>query len=142
MKKIIIIIGLILTAGLLYYIFSPDTPPIGSTELKISFVGSQRHNSKDLSSEYSIKRLEWFILSNEGQIKNWVEFGYIIPKVDLKDHYLIMSKFKILRLYKKPGCDECLGVPEGQATLDKTNSDKDFYYFYLMPKIMLSQGVG
>jgi hypothetical protein len=144
MKKILIIIGLGLafTIGLLYYIFSPDKPPIGSTELEISFVGSQRHNSKDLSSAYSINQLEWFILSSEDQVKNWEEWGYVIPKIDFADHYLIMSKFKILRLYKKPGCDECLGVPDGIAILDKTNSDKDFYYFYLMPKIMLSQGVG
>ncbi len=142
MKKIFILVGLVLVLGLTYYIFSADTPPVGSTELKISYVGASKHNSKDLSSDYSIKQLEWFILRNEEHVKNWEESGYVIPKVNFKDQYLIMSKFKILRLYKKPGCDECLGVPEGQAIFDKTNSDKDFYYFYVMPKILLSQGVG
>ena len=53
-----------------------------------------------------------------------------------------MSRFKITKLYQKPGCDECTGVPDGEAIFDKDKSDKNFYYFYLMPKIMLSQGVG
>ena len=142
MKKIAIIIGLILTAGLLYYIFSPDTPTIGSTELKIAFVTSQRHNSKDLSCDCLINNHDWIILSDSAQQKNWENDGYIIPPVDFSKNYLIMSKYKITKLYKKPGCDECLGVPDGDAFFDKSNSDKNLYYFYLMPKVMLSQGVG
>lgn len=142
MKKIVIIIGLILIGVLSYYIFSPNTPTIGSTELPINFVTSQKHNDKDLSCDCLINHFDWIILSDSGQQKNWENDGYVIPPVDFSKNYLIMTKYKITKLYKKPGCDECLGVPDGQVIFDKSNSDKDYYYFYLMPKVMLSQGVG
>ncbi len=133
---------LFLIIAVVYFISCTDGHTIGSTELKISFITSQKHNTKDLASEYSINQLEWLILSDSGQIKNWEICGYIIPYIDLRKNYLIMSKYKILNLYQKSGCDECLGVPVGEAIFDKGNSDSNYYYFYRMPKIMLSQGVG
>jgi hypothetical protein len=142
MKKILLIIGLLVTVGLLYYLFSADKPSKDSTELKIVFVKAQRHNTKDLSCDCLINNYEWIILSDNGQQQNWENDGYVIPQVDFSKNYLIMSKYKIIKLYKKPGCDECLGVPDGQAIFDKSNSNSDFYYFYFMPTIMLSQGVG
>jgi hypothetical protein len=112
------------------------------TELKISFVTSQRHTFKDLKYEGLLNDFDWIILTSKEQQENWENEGYVIPTVNYSKNYLIISKYKISKLYKKPGCNECLGVPDGKAIFNKKNSDKDFYYFYLMPKIMLSQGVG
>lgn len=142
MKRLLAITVLILTIGIIYFIYISVRHQVIGTELKITFVNSQKHNDKDLASEYSINELEWFILHDTDHVKNWEKFGYVVPQIDFKNHYLIMSKYKILKLYQKPGCDECTGVPDGEAIFDKENSDKGSYYFYLMPKVMLSQGVG
>jgi hypothetical protein len=53
-----------------------------------------------------------------------------------------MSRYKISKLYQEIFINKCVGVPDGRVIFDKENSNKNFYYFYLMPKIMLSQGVG
>ena len=111
-------------------------------ELEISFVTAQKHTSKTFGYNFGLDYGEWLIISGEEQRKNIENEGFIIPVIDFDKNFLIISRYKISKLYRKAGCNECLGVPDGRAVFDKENSDKDYYYFYLMPKIMLSQGVG
>lgn len=111
-------------------------------ELKVSFVTAQKHTPKDLTFKGGINDFEWIIISGEEQRKNLEQEGYVIPYVDFSKNYLIMSRYKISKLYRKAGNNTCLGVPDGRAVFDKENSDENFYYFYIMSKIMLSQGVG
>jgi hypothetical protein len=85
---------------------------------------------------------EWIILTNEHQKVNWERAGYIIPLVDFNKNFIIISRYKISSLYQKAGTNKCLGVPDGKAVFDKANSNTNFFYIYLMPTIMLSQGVG
>lgn len=116
---------------------------IKDKEIEISFIAAQEHTSKDL--EYSgmgINYYEWIIISNEVQMRNLGKMGYVIPRIDFEKNYIIMSRYKISKLYRKASCNKCIGVPDGRAIFDKGNSNSNFYYFYLMPKIMLSQGVG
>lgn len=110
--------------------------------MKISFVTAQKHTPKDLISNGGINDFEWIIISGEKQRKNLEQEGYVIPYIDFSKNYLIMSRYKIFKLYRKACNNSCLGVPDGRAVFDKENSDENFYYFYIMPKIMLSQGVG
>jgi len=111
-------------------------------KLEISFITAQKHTPQDLAYNGCLNNFEWIIIRGESQKKNLEEEGYIIPHIDFDTNYLIISRYKISTLYRKAGRNECLGVPDGKAIFDKENSDKGFYYFYLMPKIMLSQGVG
>lgn len=111
-------------------------------ELEISFVTAQEHTPEDLAFSGGLNEFEWIIIKGESQIKHFQEAGYIIPRIDFSKNYLIMSRYKISRLYRKPGIDPCSGVPDGRAFFDKRNSDNNFYYFYLMPTILLVQGVG
>ena len=142
MKRLFGISISIVIIGVIYFIYTTIRHQVIGTELKITFVNAQRHTPNDLACEGLLNDWEWGILSDAGQQKNWEKDGYVIPPVDFNKNYLIMSRFKITKLYQKPGCDECTGVPDGEAIFDKDKSDKNFYYFYLMPKIMLSQGVG
>ena len=110
--------------------------------LEISFITSEKHTEKSLTYEYALNSFEWIIIHGEGQKNNFEKEGYVIPSIDFDKNYLIISRYKITKLYRTARCNECEGVPDGCAVFDKKNSDKDYYYFYLMPKIMLSQGVG
>jgi hypothetical protein len=111
-------------------------------ELEISFVTEQKHTPTTLVYSFGLDYDEWMIINNEIQRKNIENEGFVIPVIDFNKNYLIISRYKISKLYRKAVCNECLGVPDGRVIFDKENSDKDYYYFYLMPKIMLSQGVG
>ena len=129
---IIIIIGL---SFLLKYL-------IIGRELKISFITEQKHSNETIADSYGLNYHEWFIINSNLQVINLEKKGYIVPNINFNKNFLIISRYKISKLYRKAGCNECLGVPDGHAIFDKENSDKDFYYFYLMPKVWLSQGVG
>ena len=106
-------------------------------ELKISFITAQKYTSKDLDIY-----MDWFIINSEAQKRNLESEGYVVPYVDFNKNYLIISQYKISKLYRKVICNECSGAPDGRAIFDKENSDENCYYFYLMPKIRLSQGIG
>lgn len=137
MKKYLIwIISIIIIIGLLFL-----TKYLIGEKLEISYVTSQEHTPKDLEAEGFLNEFDWFIIRSEGQRENIEKTGYIVPTVDFSKNFLIISRYKISKLYRKPGCDECLGVPDGRAIFDKKNSDENRYYFYLMPTILLSQGV-
>ncbi len=137
-KHIILLIAIIAIAGL----FVCFKHLILGEKLEISFVTAQKHTAKDLACHGGLNEFEWIIISGEEQRKNWEEEGYVIPLIDFSKNNLIISRHKISKLYRKAFNDPCLGVPDGKAIFDKKNSDKNFYYFYLMPKIVLSQGVG
>jgi uncharacterized protein YxeA len=134
MKKMYIILSIVLIViiGLLFLKYL-----IIGNELKISFVKVQKYNLKEPEIY-----MDWFIINSEAQKYNLEKEGYIIPYVDFNKNYLIISQYKISKLYLKVICNECTGAHDGRVIFDKENSDKDFYYFYLMPTIKLSQGVG
>lgn len=140
MKKTYVISLIIVVAIIGLFVFIKYR--IKGNRLEISFIMAQKHIPKDLAYIGGLNNYEWIIISGESQKVNLEEEGYIIPYIDFGKNYLIISRYKIYKLYRKAGYNECLGVPDGRAIFDKENSDNDFYYFYLMPKIMLSQGVG
>jgi hypothetical protein len=140
MKRIyiILLIIIVVTIGLATFI----KYLIIGKKLEISFITIQKHIPKDLAYNGCLNYYEWIIIKGEIQKENLEEEGYVIPDIDFSKNYLIISRYKILKLYQKTGINKSLGVPDGRVVFDKENSDKDYYYFYLMPKIMLSQGVG
>ncbi len=141
MKKIIIILSpIIIVTGIVLFIFMKDN--IIRKEMKISFIIAQNHTSKDLAYNGFLNSFEWVILSNEEQKKNWEDAGYIIPFVNFEKNYIIISRYKILKLYQKGSKSECTGVSDGKIIFDKEGSDSNLYYIYLMPNVMLSQGIG
>lgn len=140
MKKLYVILATSIAVAIGLFIFSKYL--IVGKELEISFVTAQKYTLKNISDNGYLNRYEWFIISGEIQRNNLVEEGYIIPAIDFNKNYLIISKYKISKLYRTVGDDLCSGVPNGRVIFDKGNSNNNFYYFYLMPKIMLSQGVG
>jgi len=111
-------------------------------EIKISFITSQRHTAIDLACANLLNSFEWVIISNNAQKNNWEIAGYIIPYVDFDKNNLIISRFKITKLYYNTHKTKYNGVPNGEVIVNIKDSDKNYYYFYLMPKIMLAQGVG
>jgi hypothetical protein len=139
MKKIYAILLIIIVVIIGVFVFFKHQ--IIGTELEISFVTEQKHTPKDMAADGLLNFFDWLILTDEGQKENWEEEGYVIPYVDFSKNFLIISRYKISKLYKA-GYNECEGVPDGKAIFDKKNSNKNFYYFYLMPKIWFSQGVG
>ena len=111
-------------------------------ELTISFVASEKHTISDLKSSGYLNAFEWIIISDESQRNIFEEQGYTVPKIDFNNYYLIISRYKISKLYRKVFINPCTGVNDGRAIFVKEDSNNNYYYFYLMPKIMLSQGVG
>jgi len=111
-------------------------------ELEISFVTAQKHTPKDLSFKGCLNDFEWIIISGEDQRRNLEQEGYVIPYNDFSKNYLLISRHKISKLFIKTGLNKCSGVPDGRVIFDRENSNRDFYYFYQIPRIMLSQGVG
>jgi hypothetical protein len=82
------------------------------------------------NSEYT-----WFI--------NWLADGLSLPHCDFSKNYLILSQYKIDRLYFHPNhIDECCGAPPGFADLNRLASKSHKVYIYKMPKILLTQGIG
>jgi len=139
MKKLyaILIICCSLIAGILVFV----KYLILGKEVDIILI-TEQYKSQTNTSGWDINNNEWIIISNENQLKNVEEDGFSVPHIDFNRNYLIMSKYKISKLYRKIYTNKCSGVPNGHIFFDKENSDNDSYYFYLMPKIMLSQGVG
>ena len=135
-KYLMLIISIITIVGLLFL-----TKYLIGEKWEISYVTSYEHTPEDLAAEGFLNEFEWFIIRSDGQRENIEKEGYVVPSVDFSKNFLIISRYKISKLYRKPGCDECLGVPDGRAVFDKKNSDENRYYFYLMPTILLSQGV-
>ena len=139
MKKKYIISLIIIVSVTLFFVLKHQ---IIGKELKISFITSQKHTPKSLADNWGLNCYEWLIITNENQKNNFERDGYFMPFVDFNKNYLIISRYKISKLYQKAGINRCVGVPDGHAIFDKENSNKDFYYFYLMPNIILSQGIG
>ena len=111
-------------------------------KLEVSFVKAQKHSQNDLAYKGCINNFEWIIICEESQRRNLMKEGYTIPDIDFSKNYLVISRYKISRLYQKACDNPYTGVPDGRAVFDKKKSNEDFYYFYLIPKVKLSQGVG
>ena len=117
-KYLILIISVISIIGLLFL-----TKYLIGEKLEISYVTSQEHTPEDLAAEGLLNEFDWIIIRSEDQRENIENKGYVVPSVDFSKNFLIISRYKISKLYRKPGCDECLGVPDGRAIFDKKNSD-------------------
>ena len=111
-------------------------------ELKISFITAQRYTPKDLSYNGGLNVYEWFVIRCDEQRENLLKEGYLIPNIDFRKNYLIVSRYKISKSYIKPRYNSCQYIMEGQVIFDKINSNENFYYFYTMSTIELSQGIG
>ncbi|MFN8366914.1 MAG: hypothetical protein U0Y96_06685 [Candidatus Kapaibacterium sp.] len=111
-------------------------------EVALLFVSAHKHTFHDVTADGGLNYFDWFIISDESQRSYLEQCGYAIPHIDFSKNYLIISKYRITKLTYKQVCESCTGVPDGLATFDKENSQNDMYYFYIMPCIMLSQGVG
>jgi hypothetical protein len=85
----------------------------------------------------------WFMITGEPQYKNWHADGLSLPDCDFSKNYLILSQYKIDRLYFHPNyIDECCGAPPGFADLNRLGSKSHKVYIYKMPRILLTQGIG
>jgi len=90
------------------------------------------------NSEYT-----WFMVTGETQYNNWIADGLLLPPCDFSKNYLILSQYKVNRLYFHPNyIDECCGAPPGFADLNRIGSKNRKVYIYKMPKILLTQGIG
>ena len=140
MKKmcLTVILSTIVVAALVFIL----SYLINGKKLKISFMKAEKYSSEELSYNGCINNFEWIIINDSNQRRNLIEDGYSIPPVDFSKNYLIISKYKISKLYQKTGRNQCTGAPDGKVIFDKKNSNRDYYYFYLMPTVMLSQSVG
>jgi len=137
MHIIILIVGVTIV-GLFIFSFHQ----IIRKELEITFIGARKYSPKALTYRGCLNQFEWIIISDDAQRENLEIEGYDIPNIDFNRNYLIISRYKISKLYRKAFFDKCSGVPRGRPIFDKDNSTQNNYYFYLMPRIMLSQGVG
>lgn len=111
-------------------------------ELALSYIADQDFSSLDFSYTGGLKVFDWFIVSSDAQKNNLTKRGYILPNVDFENNYLIVSRYKISKLFRCLGKNREIGVPNGRAIFDKETSIDGRYYLYLAPRIMLSQGVG
>ena len=140
MKRKYVISLIIIAVAIGLFIFYKDR--ITGEELEISFVKAQKRTPKDLAYDGILNNHEWLMIRGDDHRESLEEIGYIIPRIDFSKNHLIISRYRISKLYREAGYNECLGVPDGKAFFDKKNSSKDSCYFYLMPLILLSQGVG
>jgi len=76
-------------------------------ELEISFVTAQKHTFQDFANKGCLNDFEWIIISGEEQRKNLEQEGYVIPYIDFDKNYLILSRYKISKLYLKAGRSKC-----------------------------------
>ena len=139
MKRKIIIAGAILVAIFIAY-FKFNFIWTGK-EIEIKELGALKLASNRLEHKF-FETESWLIIHGEEQRLNWVELGYKLPAVDFKTTFIILSEYKIKSLFRSEGCDVCTGVPDGFAVYDYFGTEKDTYYIYAMPPIMLSQAVG
>lgn len=139
MKRVIIVcLAVLFVVGLVYltkFLF-------WGTKQDILFVSMQKHTPKDIDYKGGLNSFEWFIVTGDAQRDNLEREGYVLPKIDFSKNYLIISRYRISKLYRKALNSPCTGIPEGRVVFDKENSKEDEYYLYLSPVIMLSQGVG
>jgi len=139
MKKIyvyllIIVFIIVIFISMKNYIFKK--------RIELNYIGSYQYFEKNSNYTNYFNSNDWVIISNKQQRKNWIESGYIIPKIDFNKNFIIISKYKIIKLYQKKYINRCSGVSDGIVIFNKRKSDSNFYYIYLMPKIMLTQGIG
>ncbi|MBL7974581.1 MAG: hypothetical protein JNJ85_06695 [Candidatus Kapabacteria bacterium] len=140
MKKLLFVSLLVVTPIVVVFIHYKDF--LISKEVALLFVSAHKHTFHDVTADGGLNYFDWFIISDESQRSYLEQCGYAIPHIDFSKNYLIISKYRITKLTYKQVCESCTGVPDGLATFDKENSQNDMYYFYIMPCIMLSQGVG
>ncbi len=138
MKKIYVF--LLIFASIIIFIIMKNFLFIKRIEL--NYIGSYQYDNKNSNFDNYFYLNDWVIISNEQQRKNWKESGYILPEINFNKQYIIISKYKIDKLYQKKYINKCSGVYDSKVIFDKKNSNIDFYYIYIMPKIMLTQGVG
>lgn len=110
-------------------------------EIEITFLSNYRHCKNTLSGKGYLNAFDWVIISSLEQRKNWKNAGYSVPTIDFNQEYLIISRYRIDKLFESRK-DHCSGVPIGVAVFNMELTDDNYYYFYIMPKIMLTQGVG
>lgn len=110
--------------------------------LNISYIGSYKTNEEHLSNSKSLNSLNWVIVTNKTQKQNFELEGYILPEIDFNKNFIIISKFKIKKLYKKSKKNNCTGGYDGIAIFNIKESNEELYYIYLMPPLLLSQGIG
>jgi len=115
---------------------------IAGKEVQVLYITYQDNTSIDINYKGGLYVFDWFIVSSDKQKDILVKAGYFLPDVNFENNNLIVSRFKISKLYRSIGNNPDLGIPDGRAVFDKRNSSYGCYYLYLMPKIMLSQGVG
>ena len=139
MRNKIIILALI-GIGIVYLYFKFNAVWTGE-EIHMKDLGTLAL-SKGTEPDEFFNDEDWLVITGEEQRQNWIESGYKLPSVNFKENFIVLSSFKIKNLYKKRGCDECTGVPNGFALYDYFNSDEGIYYIYAIPPIRLSQGVG
>jgi hypothetical protein len=85
----------------------------------------------------------WFIVSQENQYRYWITDGLPLPTCDFSKNYLIVSKYKLKKLFFNPKwIDPCCGVPSGYADIDRMGSETHRVYIYRMPRILLAQALG
>jgi len=142
-KKIqgnVIVIFAVLIAVLVSYLVWKER----SCEIPIELVATQ----SGLSDIEIIKRLEnkfhfWFMITGEEQHQNIISNGIPLPKTNLSENFLILSRFRIKSITYQPSVvDECCGLPVGKAQIDAKNSDPSLIYIYRMPVIWLKQATG
>jgi hypothetical protein len=110
-------------------------------KMEISYINSVDINTK-LPEGIGLNYEDWFIVTSQEQRSNLVNIGYVLPEVDFKEKFLVITRFKIRSLYYVNYCDVCTGFPVGLPIFDKKGSSKNLYYIYTMPPIWLSQAAG
>lgn len=139
MKKIYVFL---LILALIIVIFILMNKYLFKKRIEINYIGSYQYFDKNSNYTNYFNSNDWVIISNKQQRKNWIESGYIIPEIDFNKNNIIISKYKIIKLYHKKYINRCSGVYDGIVIFNKRKSDNNFYYIYIMPKIILTQGIG
>jgi hypothetical protein len=137
MKKIVVILTIIIALIILYQIFNYH-----DQKMETTFICVEKYKNKELARMGILNSFDWMIISDVEQKHHFEKEGYSFPNVDFSKNYLLFSKYKVKKLYRSNNINNCTGVPDGKIIFDKFHSRKDCYYFYLMPTLMLSQGVG
>jgi len=129
MKKLfialLIIIVIILSYNFYLYIYKVHN----RSEIKIVFVKEQVHIHKDLSSGWLNYNWEWLILTDSSQKRTWTEEGYIIPNVDLRKNFLIISRYKIKNYTNYPTATNAKVYQKEKLYLIKKDLTKDIITF-------------
>lgn len=95
----------------------------------------------ELSPE-NVPAYEWFIISSYEQRQNWVKEGLVLPECDFSKNFLIISHYKINKVFLDEHEREDLGVPTAYEIFDKAGSAPGSIYIYRMPAVMCDRAVG